>query len=124
MSVDSSSLCQLIILLVPCKTGAVGGDPHFQTVDKLEYTYNGKGEFWLQRPTREPMSEYFCLQARTTEAIDSNGVIQPGATVFVAFAAKDNGTARVHIGMSADRTSKVLNALNEASTQLIVLISL
>lgn len=25
------------------------GDPHFQTLDGLDYTYNGKGDFWLSR---------------------------------------------------------------------------
>ncbi len=84
--------------------GSVIGDPHILTPDGIQYTYNGLGEFWLQKPTGSPTDEYFQLQGRTSLALDAEGNTQR-ATVFSAIAAKDHGTDRVHIALTEDRQS-------------------
>jgi len=87
------------------------GDPHFQTMDNLQYTFNGLGEYWLVK------SGSFELQARTLRAWDNDRQPSPSGTVFGAVAGKAlyelNNTvvvsARVHAEMSADRESGTNN---------------
>jgi len=90
------------------------GDPHFQTQDGLNYTFNGLGEYWMVK------SDSFELQARTDRAW--NSTLQPSTTgtVFAAVAGRalyeeSNATtssARVHVEMAADRTSGTINDLH------------
>lgn len=87
-------------------SGWMFGDPHIRTTDGKSYTYNGLGEFWLQRPTKTPEDDFFRLQGRTDIAWDSQGQPQQ-ATVFVAFAAKDKGTGRIHVGLNEDRNGSL-----------------
>jgi len=90
------------------------GDPHFQTMDKLQYTFNGLGEYWLVK------SEKFNLQARTLRAWNNDGEFSDWGTVFAAVAGEakyqESTTTvtsdRVHVEMPPDRelgmTSSVL----------------
>ena len=97
------------------------GDPHIKTLDNLEYTFNGLGEYIMVK------TDSFELQARTARAWDSQ--LQPSltGTVFSAVAGRalyeeSNTTvssARVHVEMSADRTTGIgLHAINDTFKML------
>jgi len=83
------------------------GDPHIQTLDKLEYTFNGLGEYFMVK------SDSLELQARTARAWDNQRQPSVTGTVFSAVAGRalyeeSNTTvssAPVHVEMSADRTT-------------------
>jgi len=83
------------------------GDPHFQTMDKFQYVFNGLGEYWLVK------SETFNLQTRTVRAWNNNGEFSDWGTVFAAVAGEakyqESGTTvtsdRVHVEMPPDRDS-------------------
>ena len=71
------------------------GDPHIHTLDNVDYTFNGLGEYTLI----ETSGGNFTLQGRTAKAIDDKGT-ETKATVFSAFAAKDIDSDRVYIAMN------------------------
>jgi len=64
------------------------GDPHVLTLDGLEYTFNGLGEYTMVDVHNSNVS--FTLQGRTGKALNDNGTAI-NATVFTAFAARENG---------------------------------
>jgi len=86
------------------------GDPHIQTLDGLQYTFNGLGQYWMVK------SDPFKLQTRTDRAWSSPGQVSELGTVFGAVAGQvmyeESGetlsSARVHVEMSADRTTGTL----------------
>lgn len=78
------------------------GDPHITTLDGHQYTFNGYGEYTMMRINKETN---FKLQARTALATNENGTTI-NATIFSAFAARDNTGARVQVTMSRKRDSK------------------
>ena len=92
------------------------GDPHIQTLDKLEYTFNGLGEYFMVK------SDSLELQARTARAWDNQRQPSVTGTVFSAVAGRalyeeSNTTvssAPVHVEMSADRTTGRLHAIIDA----------
>ena len=61
------------------------GDPHIITLDGLEYTFNGRGEFILIQTTNDLLT----VQGRMIAAKDRNGNPVP-ATLFSAVVAKSN----------------------------------
>ena len=83
------------------------GDPHIQTIDNLQYTFNGLGEYWMVK------AESFELQARTERAWNDRKEPSLTGTVFGAVAGRalyeesneTASTARVHVEMMDDRTS-------------------
>ena len=77
------------------------GDPHIRTLDGFQYTFNGLGEYTLIGTTHGN----FTLQGRTAKAIDKNGA-ERDATIFNAFAAKDDDSDNIHVGMTVDHESK------------------
>ena len=93
------------------------GDPHIQTLDELDYTFNGLGEYWMVK------SESFELQARTERAWDSNKQPSTAGTVFGAVAGRafyeqsneTVSTSRVHVEMTADRTTGTFRQLSVLS---------
>ena len=62
------------------------------TLDGVEYTFNGYGEYTLLRIN----STEFTLQGRMQPLIRSNGV-EDRATVYKAFAMKENGSDVVQV---------------------------
>ena len=83
------------------------GDPHIQTLDGLEYVFNGLGEYWMVK------SESFELQARTARAWNTQKQPSVTGTVFSAVSGRvlyeelntTVSSARVHVEMTADRTT-------------------
>lgn len=83
------------------------GDPHIQTLDGLEYVFNGLGEYWMVK------SESFQLQARTARAWNTQKQPSVTGTVFSAVSGRvlyeelntTVSSARVHVEMTADRTT-------------------
>ncbi|XP_053387695.1 uncharacterized protein LOC123541782 [Mercenaria mercenaria] len=98
--------------------GTFWGDPHFRTLDGMNFTFNGLGEYILLKLHTDNVT--FELQARTERARKSDGEMSD-ATVFCAFAAKESSNASVHVelnkakngisvyGNNQDLTSKFSN---------------
>ncbi|KAL4219782.1 hypothetical protein ACF0H5_020194 [Mactra antiquata] len=81
----------------PYNFGSFWGDPHFQTLDGLSYTFNGLGEYTLLQ--MEMGNKTFNLQARTQRAVKSDGTLSD-ATIFSAFAAMDETNASFHVELN------------------------
>jgi len=83
------------------------GDPHFQTLDGLQYVFNGLGEYWMVK------SESFELQARTARAWTTQKQPSVTGTAFSAVSGRvfyeelntTVSSARVHVEMMTDRTT-------------------
>lgn len=73
------------------------GDPHLTTLDAKTYTFNGHGEYTLL----DIDSGYFNLQGRTMRAI-RNGTASALATVFTAFATKQNDSDTVEASLNSN----------------------
>ncbi|KAK2162840.1 hypothetical protein NP493_1501g01086 [Ridgeia piscesae] len=82
----------------PLIIGWLYGDPHIRTLDGFQYTFNGLGEYTLIETTHGN----FTLQGRTAKARDDNGK-EMDATIFSAFAARDNNSDTFHVNMNATR---------------------
>ncbi|KAK2190867.1 hypothetical protein NP493_66g06051 [Ridgeia piscesae] len=95
----------------PLSIGWFFGDPHIRTLDGFQYTFNGLGEYTLIETTYGN----FTLQGRTAKAIDKNGA-ERDATIFSAFAAKDDDSDTIHVGMTVDKDGLVVFLNNEDMT--------
>jgi len=92
------------------------GDPHIQTLDNLQYVFNGLGEYWMIQ------SGSFELQARTVRAWDSHRLPSASGTVIGAVAARalflqfnvSTSSARVHVEMPTDRNSSKISVISSA----------
>eukprot|EP00105_Crassostrea_gigas_P042845 XP_019926993.1 PREDICTED: uncharacterized protein LOC105338278 [Crassostrea gigas] len=73
------------------------GDPHINTLDGHQYTFNGYDEYVLLRINTT--DKQFELQARTDLAERANGTTI-NATIFSAFAARDDTGAFVQVELS------------------------
>ncbi|PIO31177.1 hypothetical protein AB205_0046440, partial [Aquarana catesbeiana] len=67
---------------VPPRFGSLFGDPHINTLDDVQYTFNGLGEFTLANVRDENNTLIFTLQGRTAKAGNDTQ-----ATNFVGLAA-------------------------------------
>ena len=90
------------------------GDPHITTLDEKKYTFNGLGEYMLLKVETENVT--FSLQGRTERAITANGTVT-NATIFSAFAAKDNTDASVQVELSANKSGNSLGECPLFETQ-------
>lgn len=70
-----------------CLVAVAFGDPHIVTLDGVEYTFNGYGEYRIVRVA----GPEFKLQGRMLPLIDERGNVSR-ATVYKAFAMKENGS--------------------------------
>ncbi|XP_070567838.1 sushi domain-containing protein 2-like isoform X2 [Ptychodera flava] len=95
----------------PPRPATLFGEPHMITLDGLQYTFNGHGEFTLLSVN----DRSFVLQGRMVP-LESNGI----ATVFKAFAMKGNNTATVHVQRSDRRILDVyIRELDDNDWQML-----
>ncbi|XP_022101029.1 uncharacterized protein LOC110984806 [Acanthaster planci] len=80
------------------------GDPHIVTLDGLEYTFNGLGEYTLALIDDDEGQRVFELQSRTRRAVDTETGELSQATVYSGFAAEYIGELRVEIKLSSNAT--------------------
>ncbi|CAL1533923.1 unnamed protein product, partial [Lymnaea stagnalis] len=86
-------------------SGSALGDPHISTPDGNEYTFNGKGEYVL---VDLPIMD-FLFQCRTGQVVSStNKTIN--ATVFVAFAAREQSNSTFQVELNSLGTGMVILA--------------
>ncbi|WAR23702.1 MLP-like protein [Mya arenaria] len=85
--------------------GFFWGDPHIRTLDGKTFIFNGLGEYVLLmiRTNKTDVD----LQARTKRAVKADGSLSQ-ATIFTAFAAKDNFGARFHVELNTTDDGLVL----------------
>jgi hypothetical protein len=80
------------------------GDPHINTLDGGQYTFNGYGEYTMMKVDFNGTT--FDLQARTELATGANGTTI-NATIFSAFVAKDHTNSTVQVELSRNKDSKI-----------------
>ncbi|KAK3609861.1 hypothetical protein CHS0354_015052 [Potamilus streckersoni] len=81
------------------------GDPHIETLDGRKYTFNGYGEYTML--TLNSGSTNFILQARTSRAQKANGNFSD-ATIFSAFAVKDDRGVQAHVELNSTKTGLLI----------------
>ena len=83
-------------------TAFIWGDPHIETLDGLEYTFNGIGEYTMLTT----FDGSFTLQARTAQIVLDNGAeIQASKwSAFAARVASGSQTQTVQLEMNDDET--------------------
>ncbi|XP_055860294.1 uncharacterized protein LOC106054907 [Biomphalaria glabrata] len=90
---------------IPYIPSHILGDPHFITLDDLNYTMNGWGEYTLM----DIPSRRFLLQGRTEKAETTNGM-KINATIFSAFAAKEGDNPAFQVKLSLSKSSMIIKA--------------
>ena len=80
------------------------GDPHIVTLDGLQYTFNGKGEFTLIGTP----DDSFTLQGRMIPAVDTNGSAVL-ATVFSAIVGKQGDSDSIQFELTENGTTAFVN---------------
>nr|KAG5705631.1 hypothetical protein BaRGS_034829 [Batillaria attramentaria] len=97
---DLAGFCELYYIVrpvgqcrdkIPFRFSWMFGDPHIETLDGRQYTFNGLGEYTLVTFAN------FTLQGRTALAKTDSGT-PTNATVFTAFGAEENNI-RVFVGL-------------------------
>ena len=78
-----------------------GGDPHFQTLDNLEYTFNGYGMFIYMKAN----DGSFQIQVKTS--VVTNEKTQPplSGTLFTSFALQNNQSQTFQIDIADSTTN-------------------
>ena len=101
MSSSSTCTCSTLYMHVTVElicyiySGIAYGDPHLNTIDGFQYTFNGLGEYWLMRTE----GNRFSLQGRAMQAVNINGTLT-NATVFSSFVAKSVDSDDLQIDMN------------------------
>ena len=89
--------------------GTFWGDPHFNTLDGKNFTFNGLGEYTLLNI--ETSNVTFYLQARTERALKQDGNLSD-ATIFSAFAVRDHSNASLHVELNVAKTGIIVVVFN------------
>ena len=92
ISLNSSHLLYFnkYVFSLPIATGF--GDPHMVTLDEKPFTFNGYGEYFILKVKGVD----FTLQGRMEPLLADDGSPSK-ATVYTAFAAKENGSDVVQV---------------------------
>ncbi|VDI67896.1 Hypothetical predicted protein [Mytilus galloprovincialis] len=125
---DNVSLKKIVVknlIIVICTTARspfgiffTFGDPHVDTLDGLQYTFNGWGEYTMMKIENENVT--FEFQARTDLATSKNGteLKKINATIFSGFAAKEDGNVMMQVELASDlETMLVYGNGNDFTTQ-------
>ncbi|XP_038046672.1 mucin-like protein [Patiria miniata] len=121
---ESSTLCDLYTETRPLMTcshylptfwGWFWGDPHVRTLDGLDYTFNGLGEYTLVLiEDVERGEQLFELQGRTQRVVDRKTEQLTDATEYSGFAALDSVSgSRVEIKLNEDATDLITTVNGE-----------
>lgn len=107
----------------PPTFGWGAGDPHFKTLDGVEYTFNPVGEFWLIRQ-QKPNGDRFDVQARIEKYKAPPGSAQTpmNASVFTAFAIRQTVALNSILSQSNTLPPKILQIQKSLNNELQVLI--
>ena len=79
-------------IIFACYIATGFGDPHMITLDGVEYTFNGFGEYQILQVAGPD----FQLQGRMQPLINDDGS-KSRATIYKAFAMKENGSDVVQV---------------------------
>ncbi|XP_022099124.1 mucin-4-like isoform X5 [Acanthaster planci] len=110
---EQSTLCSLYVAKRPRQNWSryrppwrtwFFGDPHLRTLDGMEYTFNGLGEYTVALFENDAGQRYFELQGRTQRAFNSQTQQLSLATFFAAFAAEADGDARIEVKVNSEGT--------------------
>lgn len=88
---------------LPPNIGAAFGDPHIQTLDGVEYTFNGFGEYTVLNVD----NTRFLLQGRMQPLKGEKSGEAP-ATVFTAFAMKEQKSSLIQMQLNERQTIDIL----------------
>lgn len=92
----------------PPAAAQAAGDPHLVTLDGLNYTFNGEGDFVLIQDHADPSLARVKVHVHASRVIDIDDVVQ-NATVFTAVAMQvANETATVEIKLHATEVAMLL----------------
>ena len=80
-------MCTIFLFAILLFVATTYGDPHIITLDGVEYTFNGYGEYHILRVANLE----FELQGRMQPLVGEDGNTAR-ATVYKAFAMKENGS--------------------------------
>ena len=92
--------------------GALFGDPHFITLDSVEYTFNGYGEYTILNANNAE----FLLQGRMQPLPDGQGVKSP-ATGFTAFAMMQTGSNRIQVSDDEKLAGRGVEKISSTQTR-------
>ncbi|CAH3193578.1 unnamed protein product [Porites evermanni] len=88
---------------IPPRPATSYGDPHIVTLDHVEYTFNGYGEYQILHVT----GPEFSLQGRMQPLITADGV-KSNATVYKAFAMKEDGSDLIQVHINGRNEMEIL----------------
>lgn len=88
---------------IPVRPATTYGDPHIVTLDGMEYTFNGFGEYHILKVA----DLEFELQGRMQPLIDENGETAR-ATIYTAFAMRENSSDVVQVYITGRNEAQVL----------------
>ena len=95
---DLSKITGFSLTIYFASVALLFGDPHMITLDGLQYTYNGAGEYVIL----DALNGEFLLQARTEPAERADGG-NPVGTAFTAFAVRMSDSDIVEVQLSTFR---------------------
>ncbi|XP_038046056.1 fibrillin-1-like [Patiria miniata] len=76
------------------------GDPHIKSLDEVEYTFNGLGEYTVALIENDNGAQIFELQGRTQRATNAETGELTDATFYSGFAAEYPGEGRVEVKLN------------------------
>ncbi|XP_022100979.1 neurogenic locus notch homolog protein 1-like isoform X1 [Acanthaster planci] len=92
------------------------GDPHVKTLDGVEYTFNGLGEYTIALIEGDDGQKLFELQGRTRRATNKETGELTDATFYSGFAAQFVGVGQVEVKLNSDATDLITTVNGDVVT--------